>query len=335
MPRRPIVVASLISSPLLVARFGCPVDALAAPTGAALPAGLHLAFPALNVALAPLFDVWDGVTLLAMPRLQAFLLGALVVGAAWSIARSSEGRAPRWGAATLRLAAWVVGLGLFVLVGMAWRRPMAHLAGVPTDRWVVDLHSHTSLSHDARGILQRDFDVEASRRWHARAGYDVFFVTDHNRPNSRALTPQGAESTVACPGEELSLWGAHIVVLGTFDSVPRDQYADSAPGIARLLRESATRWGGVTLASIPEYDENHFADLRTWIAEGVDGFEVSTAAPKANAQSLFHRDSVIALARANGRWLAGVSDQHGLGATAQAWTLIPRAGHRIPDYRPE
>ena len=28
--------------------------------------------------------------------------------------------------------------------------------------------------------------------------------------------------------------------------------------------------------------------------------------------------------RANGRWVAGVTDQHGMGATVQSWTLIPR-----------
>ena len=175
-----------------------------------------------------------------------------------------------------------------------------------------------------KGWLQRDFDLETSRRWHARGGFDAFFVTDHNRIDGWQGHLAERDGPVACPGEELSLWGAHIVVLGNTDSIPRGMYADLAPGIARLLRESESRWGGVTIASIPEYDENHFADLPVWIRDGVDGFEISNAAPKANRQSVVHRDSVIALARANGRWLAGVTDQHGMGATVQTWTLIPR-----------
>lgn len=330
MPRRPIVVAALVSFLLLVARFAFPAAALSDPAGGALPAGLHLAFPLLNILLAPLFDLWDGVTLLAMPRLHAFLVGGVAAIAAASLLGARTGRSVRWLAATKYLALGLAFLALFVLVGIAWRRPMAHLAGVPTDRWVVDLHSHTSLSRDAKSFLQRDFDLEASRAWHRRGGYDAFFVTDHDRGG---LPPFGGSAArpVNCPGEELSLWRAHIVVLGTFDSIPRSLYVDSAPGIARLLGESTTRWGGVTLASIPEYDENHFADLPAWMAAGLDGFEVSNAAPKANAQPLPHRDSVIALARANGRWLAGVSDQHGMGATAQAWTLVPRFGGHIPD----
>lgn len=331
MPRRPIVVAALLSLLVLTAYLVLPVMALSDPTGAALPAGMHLAFPWPNIVFAPLFDLWDGVTLLAMPRLHDFLVGAVAVLAAWSLLSARLGRRVRWLTATSRLITGLVVLGLFILVGIRWRRPMAHLAGVPTDRWVVDLHSHTSLSHDAQGILQRGFDLEASRAWHRRAGYDAFFVTDHNLLNRGALVAASGVVPVACPGEELSLWGAHIVALGNTDSIPRGLYADSAAGITRFLLESGTRWHALSLASIPEYDDNHFADLPQWIASGVDGFEVSNAAPKANRLTLTHRDSVIALARSNGRWIAGVSDQHGMGATAQAWTLIP-GGEATADH---
>lgn len=331
MPRRPLVIAALLSVALLAATLVFPVPALTDPTGAALPVGLHLAFPVLNIIFAPLFDAWDGVTLLAMPLLHAFLVGAVVLIAAWGLRGAVANGRVRWLRATARLAIGVLGLGLFVLAGIRWRRPMAHLAGVPNGWWVVDLHSHTSMSHDAKGILQRDFDLETSRAWHRRGGYDAFFVTDHNLLNRGALT-ESLSSPVACPGEELSLWGAHIVVLGNTDSIPKEMYADSAPGIARLLLESGTRWHGLTIASIPEYDENHFADLPQWIASGVDGFEVSNAAPKANRQTIAHRDSVIALAHTNGRWLAGASDQHGMGATVQAWTLVPRVEATTHDH---
>ncbi|HEX7918121.1 MAG TPA: hypothetical protein VF454_01905 [Gemmatimonadales bacterium] len=325
MPRRPLVVAATLSLLLLIAHLGFHTPALSDPTGAALPEGVRLAFPTLNLLLAPLFDLWDGVTLLTLPQLNAFLLGALTLGAAWSIGSSIRDRRLRWGRATARLALFVVGLGLFVLGGITWRRPMAHIAGVPDSFMVVDLHSHTNVSHDVKGRLQGDFDLEASRRWHARGGFDAFFVTDHNRIDGwqgRIDTLAPEVFPVACPGEELSLYRAHIVVLGNWDSIPRSAYADSTAGIARMLGESERRWRGLTLASIPEYNDNHFADLPQWIADGLDGFEVSNAAPKANRQSRIQRDSVIALARANGRWLAGVSDQHGLGATVQAWTLV-------------
>jgi len=327
MPRRPLIVAASLSLLILLARLAFPAPALSDPTGNLLPAGVHLAFPLLNLLFAPLFDLWDGVTLLAMPRLRAFLIGTVALGAIWSIGGAIIGRRVRWGLAAARLLFSIVVLALFVLAGIGWRRSMVHLAGVPSEWLVVDLHSHTNVSHDVKGWLQGDFDLETSRAWHRRGGFSLFFVTDHNRIDGWShgwSHEQMAGTPVACPGEELSLWGAHIVVLGNTDSIPREMYADSAPGIARLFRESEARWGGVTLASIPEYDDNHFADLPQWIAEGVDGFEVSNPAPKANRQSMAHRDSAIALARANDRWLAGVTDQHGMGATVQAWTLVPR-----------
>ena len=333
MPRRPLVVAATMSLLLLIAHLGFHTPALSDPTGAALPEGVWLAFPTLNILLAPLFDLWDGVTLLTLPQLNAYLIGALTLGAAWSIGTSIRDRRLRWGRATARLALFVVGLALFVLGGVAWRRPMAHLTGAPHGWWVVDLHSHTTVSHDVKGWLQDDFDLEASRRWHARGGFDAFFVTDHNRVDGWS---NSMELPVACPGEELSLWGAHIVVLGSTDSIPRGMYSDSAPGIARLFRESESKWGGVTLASLPEYNDNHFAELPQWIADGVDGFEVSNAAPKANLQSKVERDSVIHLAVASGRWLAGVTDQHGMGASVQTWTLIEPVilADRIPEGQP-
>ena len=318
MPRRPLIVAASLSLLILLAKLAFPAPALSDPTGSTLPAGAHLAFPLLNLILAPLFDTWDGVTLLAMPLLRAFLWGSLALFGLVRLLnwRAGRRRHLRWSAGLL------LALTFFLLGGIGWRRSMVQLAGVPSGWWVVDLHSHTNVSHDVKGWLQGDFDLETSRAWHRRGGFSLFFVTDHNRIDGWSHGHLAGDP-VACPGEELSLWGAHIVVLGNTDSIPREMYADSAPGIARLFRESEARWGGLTLASIPEYDDNHFSELSQWIAEGVDGFEVSNPAPKANRQSMAHRDSVIALARANDRWLAGVTDQHGMGATVQSWTLIP------------
>jgi hypothetical protein len=328
MPRRPVVVAALLTALILGARLLFPASPLSDPAGDAIPAGATLDFPLLNLILAPLFDLWDGVTLLAMSRLHAFLIGALVLASGWAIWGAVIERRLHWQRATARLALFIAGLALFVVIGVRWRRPMARLA-IPEPRaWIVDLHSHTTVSHDVTGILQDGFDLEASRAWHRRGGFDAFFVTDHNRVDGHPTTEQrelvaDGIGVAACPGEELSLRRAHIVVLGNVDSIPRSAYADSLPGILRILAESESRWGGVTLASIPEY-HNYFDRLPEWIAAGIDGFEVSNPAPRANEQPRWARDSVIALARANGRWLAGVTDQHGMGATVQAWTLVDR-----------
>ena len=90
MPRRPLIVAACLTLLILLARSAFSVPALSDPTGTALPAGVHLAFPVLNLLFAPLFDLWDGVTLLAMPRLNAFLLGAVTLGVAAALPTGTE-----------------------------------------------------------------------------------------------------------------------------------------------------------------------------------------------------------------------------------------------------
>jgi hypothetical protein len=62
--------------------------------------------------------------------------------------------------------------------------------------------------------------------------------------------------------------------------------------------------------------------LDTLIAAGLDGFEIVNASPKANELTRAERDRVIARARAHNRFVAGVSDSHGWGATSMVWNLV-------------
>jgi hypothetical protein len=171
------------------------------------------------------------------------------------------------------------------------------------------------------------FDTEASRRWHQRAGYDAFYLTDHNTVAGLPAAPESAPPFV-CPGIEVSAWQAHIILLGTRDSVDRRLYGGTLDGVLKLLRESESRYGAISIASLPEYDRNHYDHLDEFIDAGVDGFEIVNGSPKAAMFSRPHRDSVIALARAHDLLLVGVSDSHGWGATSPNWNLV-----RVPGWR--
>ena len=154
----------------------------------------------------------------------------------------------------------------FVAGGLLWHRPMAELSGSPPGVMVADFHSHTNTSHDVKGTLMGGFDVAANRRWHGRAGFDVFFVTDHNlatleHPEGR---PGEKGDPVACPGTEVSAWRAHIVMLGATAPIPREPYAGSLDGLERLLREAHGSWHALSVASLPEYSEHHWGDLTPW-----------------------------------------------------------------------
>ena len=126
--------------------------------------------------------------MLSMGRLIGFLIGLAVlyllgrVGGA--IGRRNRADRRPIGFRVMRevgvLAASVALLLCFVVVGLVWHRPMLSLAGTHPDDAVVDFHSHTNVSHDVRDTWMRGFGREANRRWHARAGFDAGFVTDHN-----------------------------------------------------------------------------------------------------------------------------------------------------------
>jgi hypothetical protein len=322
-----------LTAALLAARAAAapPLDD---PLGVPLPGGPHLAYPPLYLVLAPLFSLWDGVSMLSLTRLRGFLQGMLLLYLAWRVARAVRSKDPAGRSAPRRAllrelaaaAIALVGLALFIVVGLLWHRPMARIAGAGPATVVFDVHSHTRVSHDVRGTLMRGFDAEAARRWHGRAGFDAFFVTDHN--TVAGLVPAGG-APVACPGIEVSAWRAHIVLLGDTLPVDRSRYDSSLDELRTLLSESDRLYGAPSVLSLPEYARNHWDRLDTLIAAGADGLELVNASPAANELSRARQDSVVELARRTGRFLVGASDSHGWGATSMVWNLMA-----LPEPRP-
>lgn len=329
--RAGLLLPLTLTAGLLAARAWA-APALSDPLGAPLPPSLHLVYPALYVGFAPLFSLWDGVSMLSISRLNGLLLGLVIGYLAWRGGRAlwwrlawSDSPPPR---APIRrelrlLLASLAGLVLFLAGGLLWHRPMAALAGAGPGDIAFDVHSHTNVSHDVRGTLMRGFDTEADLRWHRRAGFDAVFVTDHN--TVEGLRPHAGPPAL-CPGIEVSAWKAHVVLLG--DSVPVDQrrYNGSLDALRSLLRDSRSAYGALSVLSLPEYERNHWTRLDTLVAAGADGFEIVNASPKANELSRARRDSVVALARRTGRFVVGASDIHGWGATSMVWNLMRHPG---------
>jgi hypothetical protein len=332
-------VALAVTLVLLAARL-VGVSPLSDPVTAATVGSLHLSIPSLYLVLAPLFTLWDGISMLSLSRLRGFLLGLAVLYLLWRLARFTLGRRrsdTRTRIVLRELGVFVLstaGLLGFLLLGALWHRPMLSLTGVSPDERVVDFHSHTLFSHDVGGTLMRGFDADANRRWHERAGFDAVFITDHNVVSreshvaSRELEAE-EQGTVMCPGIEVSAWRAHILLLGDTLPVDRGRYNASLTGLLELLAQSEREYGSLTVASLPEYRRNHWNRLDTLVATGLDGFEIVNASPKANELTRSERDTVIALARAHNRFVAGVSDSHGWGATSMVWNLV-----RVPSGTP-
>jgi hypothetical protein len=334
MGRRLPLLAILLTVALVAARVLRAVP-LYDPLGAPLPPGVHLGFPVIHLLFAPLFDLWDAASMLSLRRLEWLAAGLLLAFVVWRGLLATMRRrvdpdaGPPIGLIreSSALLFGLLGFLAFVAAGLLWHRPMVALRGAPATIMVVDLHSHSNVSHDVRGTLMTGFDTEASRRWHRSAGYDAFFLTDHNTVAGLPAGPASAPPFV-CPGIEVSAWRAHIILLGTRDSVDRSLYGGSLDGVLRLLRESESRYGAISIASLPEYDRNHFDHLDQLIGAGLDGFEIVNASPKAAMLSRAHRDSVIALGKADNLLLVGVSDNHGWGATNLSWNLV-----RVPGWK--
>ena len=326
--RSSIAVPIALTLVLVLARLWS-VPPLSDPLGAPLPPELHLTLPWLYLLAAPLFDLWDGTSMLNMRRLTGFLTGLLLLFLLWRIVRGIL-RGTTLRRELLVLLASVAGLAGFIAAGLLWHRPMAALAGAEPDQVVADFHAHTNRSHDVEGTAMRGYDVASNLRWHRRAGFDAAFITDHNTVGP--LTSSDGLA-IGCPGIELSVWRSHIVLLGDSVAIDRGPYNRDLAGLLELLRTSESAYGSLSIASIPEYVRNHWGRLDTLVAAGLDGFEIVNAAPKANEITRAQRDTVVALARRTNRFVVGVSDSHGWGATSMVWNLVEVPGWRSAPER--
>src|SRR5215213_577857 len=170
---------------LLLASRLSPVPPLTDPLGGELPASLQLTVPTTYLVLAPLFTLWDGISMLSMSRLHGFLTGLAGFYVLWRIVRHIRPRPPlrswrTWLKELGILLLSLVGLLGFIVAGALWHRPMLSLTGIPWGYQVVDFHSHTAASHDVGNTWMSGYDLAANLRWHGRAGFNVVFVTDHN-----------------------------------------------------------------------------------------------------------------------------------------------------------
>jgi len=311
---------------LLATRIAA-APAISDPLGQPLPSSLRLTAPSSYVVLAPLYSLWDGVAMLSMSRLHGFLIGLGLLYLVWRALRLIRGRRLSLAGEGRALVGALVALAAFIGGGLISNRPMVKLVGAKPPMAVVDFHSHTNASHDVRGTAMGGFDTERRLAWHQRAGFDAVFITDHNTTAGLVPTDQ---AVALCPGREVSAWRAHIVLLGgALDSVS-GPYRRDWSGLRQLLADADTIYGALTVASIPEYERNHWGRLDSLVAAGLDGFEIVNASPKANELSRARRDTVIKLARDTGTFVVGVSDHHGWGATSMVWNLV-----RVPGWRAE
>ena len=283
----------------------------------------YLAKPAGYVALAPISAVFDTVLLLSVRQHVAMFVGLLVLFAAFRIFRHVRGEST---ARAHLLAIVKFALVLLVTYGGAIvvPRPMAYLATQDPTVMLVDFHSHTSASGDAR----RGFSVEDNRAWHRRAGYDVTVVTDHATVAGaeRGLannTVAGLDDPMVIQAIETTWSGEHVSVLGA-----QRMYTGLLTESLRDIDPDALRMGSVVASREPIVIWHHPRELDRLLpapgpsTPGVRAIEIANGAPQNMDDVKSKRAQIVALAQRHDLMLTTGSDNHGWGYTAPAWTLM-------------
>ena len=330
-----VVITLLV---LIAAAF--PEDAVRDAMTLGPVAEAHLELSPGYLAIAPLSNILDTLTLLGARQHIVVLVTIIVVYVvirAWRVTLgrrtvdatgSPAGRALReLRSAGLFLAAIVVVYAAVALLP----RPMASLVAQPNDVILIaDFHAHTRYSHDGRP----GWDPADVRSWHRAAGFDAAYISDHR-------TVQGAElgiadnPSVAGQGEmilqalEVGWHGEHVNILGanrfykgvtTADLRDVDEQAltlaSLLPGREPIVIQTFPgRLDSVPLAKGPR-------------TAGVRAIEIIDGAPRGLDQTRILRSRIVRLAdSANIAMVAG-SDNHGWGYAAPGWTLLIVPGWR-------
>jgi predicted metal-dependent phosphoesterase TrpH len=319
--RRWLPGSAALASVLVVAGAAwrvAPVDALGvAAHGGGVDATLRL--PAAYVLFSPLCEGYDALTLLTLNEHGVLLAWLLVAFAVFRVVRRRRSANVRQRAARtegLLLAACLLGFVASYMVGALVPRPMAALELRDRDELAVDVHSHTSASHDGR----RDFDAEASRRWHAAAGFAAAYVTDHRYFSGAVAGERGnprraGDGTVLLSGLESAAAHSRLLILGAREPMGLDHNGRAD------LRRLATDTNVVVVLTTP-------ASLASGPRMRLDAVESSDGAPRGLMFTRRLEPEIGRFAQSRGLARVAGSNNHGWGRTASAWTVL-----RVPGWR--
>jgi hypothetical protein len=295
----------------------------------------HLVLSAGYLAMAPISDVLDTISLLGARQHIAVLIFALIVYAIVRLSRVRANPVEGRGRGVLRETAYA---GLFLLAIVVVHaavavlpRPMAALAVDPSDAILTaDFHSHTRYSHDGRP----GWDPADVRAWHRAAGFDVAYISDHR-------TVQGAEEGIADNPAEAGqgtmllqalevVWrGEHVNLLGA----GRTYKGLTTPDL-RDLDEQAVSLASLLPGREPMIIETLPGKLSKIITAqgprtaGVRATEIVDGSPRGLDQTRILRSRIVHLADSLNIPVVAGSDNHGWGRAAPGWTLLIIPGWR-------
>jgi len=281
---------------------------------------------------APLFGVWDTLSLLALSQHYAVLvtLMALYVGARLRAPGGARSRLGNAGFEALRAVLSLVALLTFYAAALLLARPMTGIELLGLDLVSIDFHSHTNYSHDGRG----SFTAPRNRAWHERGGFNVAYVTDHytwQGFDAAALDnpPRAGDRTVLLSGAEIRIHRRPTNILGDRD---RYLFALDSARVYVAPDSLAARYarGGrrPTLLYTMPGALRFLVPFTEDTPSGVVGIELNDGSPRGLEQVKSERREIIALADSLDLALLGAANLHGWGRTVASWSVMSVPGWR-------
>lgn len=344
---RPKAIHAVLSAAALVLLVGLvPMSPLQdAATGATVDV-LVTTQPVMWVVFAPLFGVWDTLSLLTLSQHYAVLVTFVALYLSWRtrarkrLRVEAVGSAPvtwtRMGRAMLReVGRAIVALLMllaFYAAGMLLPRPMTGVDVRDQDLVAIDFHSHTQYSHDGWSL----FTPQRNRAWHEAGGFDVAYVTDHytwrGYDEAAVDNPDTAgERTVLLEGAEIRIYRRPTNILGSREryvfALDDDSVFMSPDSIAARYDPESGELPPTLFYTMPG-NLIRVVPFSEAVPSGMIGIEINDGSPRGLEQVKGERAEILALADSMDLALIGAANLHGWGRTVASWSLM-----RIPDWQ--
>ncbi len=290
----------------------------------------HLARPVSYLVAAPLFGVWDMLSLLTLSQHYAVLL-TLIVSYTLLRACAPKGERSLWiraGLEAVRAVCALVGLFAFYAAGMLIPRPMVALEVTDPDLVAIDFHSHTNHSHDGWSL----FTARRNRAWHEAGGFDVAYITDHYTwagvDDAQRDNPQRVgDRTALLSGAEIRIHGRPTNILGDraryqFALDTDSVYMEPDSLVAGFGRGGPPPTLLYTMPGGLEFVVPFTQDQPS----GVIAIELNDGSPRGLEQVKRERRQILALADSLDLAVIAAANLHGWGRTVAAWSLMEVPG---------
>ncbi len=330
-PRGVLPLGVLAGLVLVSALFAAP--ALVDAVDGTPPPFAGLARPLSYLVAAPLFGIWDSLSLLSLTQHYATLLTLVSLYVAVRLRAQRGGERSllaRLGAESARGVAAFLGLLGFYAAGVFLPRPMVALELGAPELLSVDFHSHTRHSHDG----WKRFTAERNRAWHEGGGFDVAYVTDHYTwrgvdDAAEANPTRVGDGTALLSGAEIRIHLRPTNILGD-----RERYLFALDGDSLYMDPDALRASADPTRRPPTLLYTMPGQLRYVVPysaqepSGVVGIEINDGSPRGLEQVRGERAEILALADSADLALIGASNLHGWGRVVSSWSVL-----RIPGWR--